>query len=119
MNREIKNAEIESTMLGYEDHGILTCFLHLNYGGSGQGFGGYGLDAYDKASDTRKGTAYGIAFIRHILDVLEVSTWEELKGKYCRADASFGKVYGVGHLLKDKWFYPEKDLVEYIQEAKQ
>ena len=39
---EIRNAVIQSTMLGYEDHGILTCFLHLDYSGAGQGFGGYG-----------------------------------------------------------------------------
>lgn len=34
---ETKNARIESTMLGREDHGILTFMLHLSYGGSGHG----------------------------------------------------------------------------------
>ena len=29
---EIKNAVIDNTMLGFEDHGILTCYLFLNYG---------------------------------------------------------------------------------------
>lgn len=27
-----ENAIIESTMLGIEGHGIMTCFLNLNYG---------------------------------------------------------------------------------------
>lgn len=114
MPPEIRNAKIESTMLGYEDHGILTCFVHLDYGGSGQGFGGYGLDQYDKATDKRKGSAYGIAFIKGILDTLEVEKWEDLKGTHCRAEATFGKVLAIGHILKDKWFYPEKVLKEYI-----
>ena len=41
---EIKNAIITGTYLGIEDHGILTFWLYLDYGGSGQGFGGYQLD---------------------------------------------------------------------------
>ena len=40
---EIKNAIITGTYLGIEDHGILTFWLYLDYGGSGQGFGGYQL----------------------------------------------------------------------------
>ena len=32
---EIKNAKIESTMLGTEDHGIMTCYLYLDYGDKG------------------------------------------------------------------------------------
>ena len=110
---EIKNAIVESTQLGYEDHGILTCMLMLNYDGSGQGFGGYGLDEYDKDTEKRRGTAYGLAFIMKILGVLEVSNWESVKGKHIRVDADNGKVYGIGNILKDKWFYPEKDLTEY------
>ena len=118
MNKEIKNAKIEGTMLGYEDHGIMTCFIYLDYGGSGQGFGGYGLDDCNKVGEKRKATAYGLAFIKGILDTLEVNSWEGLKGTHCRVDANYGKVYGIGHLLKDKWFYPEQDLAEYLEEVK-
>ena len=32
-------AKIESTHLGYEDHGILTAHLYVDYGGSHQGIG--------------------------------------------------------------------------------
>lgn len=40
---EIKNAIIESVVLEKGDRGVLQCWFHLNYGGAGQGFGGYSL----------------------------------------------------------------------------
>lgn len=112
---EIKNAQIRSTMLGVEDHGIFSCILSLDYAGSGQGFGGYALDEYEPQRKARFGTAYGMEFIKRILDTLEVDKWEALKGQHIRADADHGKVYGIGHIIKDKWFYPEKDLKDFIK----
>ena len=90
---ETKNAVIESTMLGIEDHGIMPCFLYLNYGGSVQGFGGYGLDGFDKAKAKRVGTAWGMEFVRRVLETFEVDSWEKLYGKHCRVVADHGKVY--------------------------
>ena len=119
METQIRNAVIENTMLGYEDHGILTCFLYLNYGGAGQGFGGYGLDSYDNETEKGIGTAYGLAFIIGILNVLEVDKWESLKGIHCRADTKRNKVHGIGHILKDQWFYPQKDLAKYLPEGEE
>jgi hypothetical protein len=97
---EIKNAVIERVQLGYEDHGIPTCWLFLKYDGCGQGFGGWDL------------RWYGIDFILKILSTLSVNNWEELEGKPCRANASHGKVKAIGHYLEDKWFEPEKDLIK-------
>ena len=62
---ETKNAQIESTMLGFEDHGIFTCFLNLDYGSSAQGFGGAAL-AGEWCSE----------YIRHILDTVGVHKWK-------------------------------------------
>ena len=94
-----KNAKIVSTMLGFEDHGIMTCYLYLDYDGSGQGFGGYAL-----------GGEFGIEFIKKILKTLEVDKWEDLAGTHCRAEAGHDKVHRIGHILKDQWFDP-KDIV--------
>jgi hypothetical protein len=112
MNREIKNARIESTSLGFDR--VFSCWLHLDYGGSGQGFGGYCLwNLNNSASAT-----WGAEFIERILNTVGVQYWEELKGKHIRVDAEkFGKIHGIGHYLKDDWFYPQKDLA-YLQEEK-
>lgn len=75
---------IYNTMLGFEDHGIMTFYLHFNFGGSGQGFGGYGLDT-PKMKDgkfiCRIGTAFGCEVIRRVLQAVGVDKWEDLKGK--------------------------------------
>ena len=107
MAEEIINGRIEDTMLGVEDHGILTFFLYLKFDGSGQGFGGYTLDTYDKEKKRRVGHAFGTDCILQILDVLKVRKWEEVKGKYVRVkrDAGWGgKIRAIGHIVEDKWF---------------
>lgn len=120
-DREIKNAKISGTMLGYEDHGILTCMISLDYGGGGQGFGGYGLDAPRKENGKfigRFGTAYGMEFIARILKAVGVDKWEDLKGKHVRVGASWTKVCRIGHIIEDKWFNPDEDLKEFIAKEK-
>ncbi|NIQ78453.1 MAG: hypothetical protein GTN93_10245 [Anaerolineae bacterium] len=85
--------------------------IDLDYGGSGQGFGGYGFDNPKnpgKYDGKRIGTAYGCEFIRRLLDTLEVEKWEDLPGTHVRADSEMTKVYRIGHILKDKWFDPQE-----------
>jgi len=120
----IENAKIESTILGYEDHGILTCYLMLDYGGTQQGFGGYGLDG--PPPEDKKGhrsgerTPHIVAgfWIQKILNIVGVEKWEDLKGKYIRVakedDNWNAAISGIGNILQDKWFYPKKDLQPYI-----
>ena len=105
---ETKNALIESTFLGWEDHRIFTCFLYLKYDGGGQGFGGYALDTYDEALKRRKGTAQGAEFIARVLETVGVDSWEKLPGKFVRVVASWTKVKSIGHIIEDKWFSPEE-----------
>lgn len=96
---EIKNAKIDSTMLGYEGHGILTVEITLDYGGSMQGFGGYQLsDPHDFHR-----------WITELIKVVGVELWENLKGKYIRVECESGwngKIIRIGNLLEDKWFKP-------------
>jgi hypothetical protein len=110
---EIENGKIRSTMLGTEDHGIFTCFIDIDFDGSGQGFGGYGLDSWSKKHDRRIGTAYGLEFIKHILDVVGVEKWEDLVGKYIRVKHDMTKIESIGHITKNKWFDPRNDLAEF------
>lgn len=93
----MQNAKIERTTLGFEDHGILTAFLILDYGGAGQGFGGYSL----------KGDAMS-GFVEQVLNTVGVQAWEELPGKYIRVEADHSKVHRIGHITADKWFDPKK-----------
>lgn len=111
MTIETMNAKIRSTTLGREDHGIFTAFLNLDYGSSGQSFGGYALDEWcgpRSAEGRRVGTAYGMEFIAEILRTLEVESWEKLPGTVCRVRCEHSKIHAIGHFLKDQWFDPSE-----------
>lgn len=106
----IKNAKITGTLLGVEDHGIVSCMLYLDYGGTSQGFGGYALDTYEKGRNhpilgDRLGTAYGLDLIMCILKVVGVGSWEKLEGQHVRVktEGDFGVATAIGHFLKDEW----------------
>jgi hypothetical protein len=109
MRREMitKNAIIESTKLGF-DRGFFNFWLTLDYGGSGQSFGGYTLDEYSKETNEREGHAFGTDCLIQILKTVDVESWEQLKGKNIRAilsdDTFSAKILGIGHIIKDKWF---------------
>ena len=96
---KIKNAQITSTALTIEDHGILTAWIHLDYGGVHQGFGGWSLESDSK---------FCSAFIRRVLEIAGVSSWEKLPGKSVRVKAEHNKIHAIGHYLNDEWFSPEE-----------
>lgn len=93
---EIKNAKISGTRLGNDDRGP-TFWIMVDYGGAGQGFGGYSLGG--------KFTHYAIM---GILDTLGVQTWEQLVGKPVRVKGDNGKIQAIGNYLKDQWFDPSE-----------
>jgi len=111
------NARIKSTMLGVEDHGILTAYIHLDYGGSGQGFGGYALDSYEgeRGKGGRQGTAWGMEFIRRVLETVGAERWEQLPGMHCRVRQTDDKVQAIGHIIENKWFDPNEDLMFFLE----
>ena len=117
MNK-VENAEIESTVLGDEDHGVFTCYVFVSGDGWGCGFGGYALDEYNKEKKERVGTAYGLEFIKRILKTLEIGTWEKLKGTPVRVETTGigGKIARIGHFRKDRWFDPRELLAEMKEE---
>ena len=100
------NAKITGTMLGYEDHGILTCLLYLKQQSYGQGFGGYRLDA------PKGWSIYTDFWVKRILETVGVNKWEDLVGKYVRCEGESWKIRRLGHITDDKWFDPEKEIEE-------
>lgn len=112
---EIKNAQIVSTMLGREDHGIMTFMITIKFGACGCAVGGYALDGYDRETKTRVFCAKSMEAISKVLDVVGVDTWEQLPNKYIRIkDQGWGKTIDeIGNLMEDKWF----NLREFFSEA--
>jgi len=98
MPEEIKELGIvKSTHLGWEDHGIFSFMIDFDFGGTGQGFGNYSLDTFDKIQDKRVGTAFGLAIIMKILEVAKVNKWEDLVGRelYVIRDEPMGFIRGL------------------------
>lgn len=93
---EIRNAKIDSTFLGIEDHGILTFYIKFNYGYCLQSFGGIALIGQGKSVD--------IKFLEDLLKVVGVDSWEKLVGKHVRVIVKNNGVSKIGNILEDKWF---------------
>lgn len=107
--KTIKNAVITGTRLTTEDHGCLTSWLTLDYGGTAQGFGGIRLDS--SSQSTKPQANYGGMYLRRLLDAVGQCRWEDLKGTTIRVeltnDLLNGQIIRIGHIIEDKWFDPK------------
>lgn len=90
-------AKITDTSLGYvPDRGILSADLRVDFGGgSTMGIGGYNLGSRD--------TAFGMQFIKGILDACGVGLWEEVTGRtvyvvFNSPDEYIGRAIGIQNL---------------------
>lgn len=110
-NSEIRNAIIKGATITNDDHGLLSAWVHLDYGGSGQGFGGYSLYLPDnfKHNSIKESGNYAGHFIWRVMEIAGVSEWSQLKDKTVRAKSEHGKVHAIGHIVKDDWFNPSED----------
>ena len=115
---KIRNAVIESASITNDDHGLLSAWLYLEYGGVGQGFGGYAL-YLPKSFKHYGGPNLCGHFIWRVMEIAGVSKWDQLRGKTIRAQATHSGVEAIGHIVKDDWFWPEKDFKEMSMTEKQ
>ena len=111
---ETENALIKSTHLGYEDHGIFTMSLTLDYGCGGQGFGGMALDEpFRPRTDEscRIAHRYAGQMVMALLDLFGKTEWqdgwERLPGMHCRAIHTHTEVIALGHFQRDLWVAPK------------
>lgn len=112
----IKNARIRSTMLGREDHGIMTFMIYIDANNFSCGVGGFCLDEYNTDIKARIFRAESMEAISKILDVVGVTKWEDLPGQYIRfEDNGWGStITKIGNIIEDKWF----DMREFFEEKK-
>lgn len=107
---ETRNARITSAALTTADHGVLSGWLHLDYGGSGQGFGGHVLAVNPKSPHWPGAANYCGVWVTRVLQIADVSSWDQLAGKTIRVRASRARVHAIGHILREDWFDPEAEL---------
>lgn len=107
-DRKIKNAVIDDASLFIDRSFILNSYLTLDYGGSAQGFGGYVL-YLTKTSMNHETKSVAGHFITRCMEIADVENWRDMKGRTIRVEADHGKVYRIGHIVKDDWFDPAAD----------
>lgn len=109
---EIENGRITSADIQFSRGFILDAWVHLEFEGSGQGFGGYvlGGNPFDseKCADHAKQANLAADFIGGIMAVADVEKWSDLKGKVVRVERAdkFGQIVAIGHAFKDRWYRP-------------
>lgn len=109
-----KNAVIRSARISADDHGLLSAWLDLDYGGSGQGFGGYSLylpKSYSHHESALQAN-YAGHFIWRVMEIAGVEHWHQLQGQTVRVRQSHSDVRSIGHVIKDDWFCPRDDFKE-------
>jgi hypothetical protein len=108
---EIKNAVIEKADITTGERGFLDAWLSLNFGGTGQGFGGFALYLPKSYSHHSILSVAGHHIFR-IMEIAEVEKWSQLPGKTIRVEGSWTEIKRIGHIVKDDWYSPQNDFAE-------
>ena len=116
---KIENAKITNASISMEDHGCLTFFLTLKGEGWGVNYGGYCIGhGYLGADRFASENGGGLVAMMNIMDVVGVSKWEDLVGKYVRVDSvhTGSTITTIGNIIKDKWFNIKEFFESYGKE---
>lgn len=114
MTNQICNAIIQSALIEIEDHGLLSAWLKLDFGGYMQGFGGYGLAPPSSSAQWPYRANFAGVFIMRTLEVVGVSRWDLLPGKSIRVNRLGNKIIAIGHVIKDDWFNADKEMKKLL-----
>ena len=109
---EQKNAIITDAEITNDDHGLLTAWLTLDYGGTGQGFGGHSLYLPKGFAHHNAKAGFAGHFLWRVMEIAGVSRWSDLRGKTIRVRMEHTGIEAIGHIVKDDWFYPRVDFAE-------
>lgn len=103
---KIENALIKSADISMADHGCITLSIGLNGSGWSCVFGGYCLGHGYLGAKEFDGSGKGMESIARIMDVVGVSYFNSMKGKYVRvATKGWGSsIKIIGNIIKDQWF---------------
>jgi hypothetical protein len=112
-----QNAIIESTLLGWEDHGIFTFTLRFNYGTGGQSGGNLCLSYSPRDLDHELFSPIAMPLIAQVMKTVGVREWEQIKGKHIvvLTDKPYGMVVGIAPFLGDGRDLIFKDAAETLQ----
>lgn len=92
---EWKIAKAGKPKLGWEDHGILTAWVPLEYGGSGQSLGMYGFSWSPGPDHIEKYRSKAMEWCARLMQAFGVDEWSKIEGRTVMVQADWGKVYGV------------------------
>jgi hypothetical protein len=109
-----RNAVIDLATISRDDHGLLSAWLMLDYGGSGQGFGGYALYLPREWKHAPGQPNFAGHFIWRVMEVTDVTEWSRLVGRTIRVRATDGGIRAIGHIVKNEWFDPTSEFNEVM-----
>ena len=106
-----KNAIITAARIDCGDRGFLDAWLTLDYGGSGQSFGGFCL-YLPKSFKHHEIKSHAGHFLFRVMQVAGVEQWDKVVGKSIRVRGTHSHIEAIGHIVKDDWFYPSVDFAQ-------
>ena len=111
----IINAKILDADICIGEHNRLTFKLCIKSKNFSTVIGDYCLD--DEVNGKRRSTPYSATLIRDILEVVGVTSWKELIGRYIRIDDREGlnlPILKIGNIIEDKWLDIETHILQSI-----